>query len=63
MRVGGMASEGRVASGGGEWLVGVVPFMVSNWLGSSGHIKLWVLGLRSPSHYFWSIWVHMLGLG
>ena len=46
---------GGVALGGGVWLVGVIPFMVSN--GGGKQWPHWVVGggAEKPSHCLWSI--------
>ena len=56
-----MASEGGVSLGGGVWLVGVVPFMVS--YGGWEAMFIMGIGAEKPSHCLWSIWVLVLGLG
>ena len=44
-----------VAAGGGVWLIGVVPFMVSNGGGAAVATSGVGGGTEGPSHCLWSI--------
>ena len=61
--LGGKVWVGGVATGGGVWLVGVVPFVVSTGGGEAVATLGVGGGAEKPSHCLWSIWVPVLGLG